>query len=266
MIGLLTIAGLVGACALFKKRGAPIGKLPKRRIYREVAEAQSFGAEFLFDYDTQSARVKRSISEMCKLHNRTYPKRTPLTEEKYYKQLKRAYNAISGIGKTTLPYNESTIRNHRGDIIMLYRDYGTDDKILSDAIDYVIENYACMYNDRIGYYETLAYIARGGKFVWESKGVHRGVGELLGWISAPAERKLRISYLASPKKGAIYPEPFAESLAGYYGNDREVLNGVEECLMDVISKQQAIDIIMDIYIRDHNESELRESNLKDVPF
>lgn len=258
MIGLLTI-GLIGL-ALCKTKS--IGALPKRRIYREMATAQSSHVDFTLPYDQQDWIAKKAIKELTRLHNESRSRKAPTSEEKYYKQLRRAYNAISGIGKTNLPYKESIIHNHRGDEILRYRDYGSETDILWDAIDYVIENYAQMYESKIGYYETLAYLATGGKFVWNSKGVHRGIESLAFGKSAPAEKKLRVSYLSTPNKGAKYLEEFAHEHTGYYGDDQEILNGVIDCIKDVHSPKQAKDIILDIYLNDHEIDDQRS----DAPF
>lgn len=258
MIGLLTI-GLISLALCTKKRGVSgIGRtfkvIHKRRIYREMEIAQQSGVDFLLPYGEQSDRAKRTIYELTKRHNNS-SKRVPITDEKYFNQLRRAYNAISGIGQTKLPYKESSIKNHRGDTILIYRDYGTDSEMQQFANDYVLENYAQMTEQKIGYYETLVYIANGGKFIWDSKGVHRGVEKLLFGQKVPGEKKARRSYLATASKGGIYPEIFAESLMGYYGDDQEILAGVLECLREVDSRNQARKIIMDIYERDHTLSD-----------
>lgn len=264
MIGLLTIAGIIGM-ALCKKRGVsgigkPIRVKHKRRIYREMEIAQQSSVDFLKPYTEQSAHAKRAISELTKRHNNS-SKRVPLTDEKYFNQLRRSYNAISGIGRTRLPYKESQINNHRGDTILIYRDYGTDSEMMQFANDYVLENYAQRTDFDIGYYETLIYIANGGKFIWDSKGVHRGVEKLVFGKNSPSEKKARRSYLATESKGGVYPEVFAESLKGYYGDDHEILNGVLDCLREVQSAKQARETIMDIYEKDHTLSEYEE-----VPF
>lgn len=142
MIGLITIAGIIGM-ALCKKRGVsgigkPIRVKHKRRIYREMEIAQQSSVDFLKPYTEQSAHAKRAISELTKRHNNS-SKRVPFTDEKYFNQLRRAYNAISGIGRTRLPYKESQINNHRGDTILIYRDYGTDSEMMQLANDYVLK-------------------------------------------------------------------------------------------------------------------------------
>lgn len=234
---------------------AGIGRVKhKRRIYREMEIAQQSNVDFLAPYEEQEKRAKSAIHELTKRHNDS-SKRVPITDEKYFNQLRKAYNAISGIGQTKLPYRESRINNHRGDTILIYRDYGTDSEIQQFANEYVQENYAQMTEQKIGYYETLVYLANGGKFIWDSTGEHRGVEKLLFGKKAPGEKKARRSYLATKSKGGVYPETFAESLMGYYGDDHEILSGVLECLREVDSRNQARKMIMDIYERDHTLSD-----------
>lgn len=264
MIGLVVLAGLVGACLITKKRDVSGIGVPKRRIYREMATAQASHVDFTLPYDEQDWIAKKAITTLTNMHNKTRKLKNPITDEKYYKQLRRAYNMISGVGKTTLPYKESVVRNDRGDEILIYRDYGSETDILWDAIDYVIETYAQKLESQIGYYEALAYIATGGKFVWGSKGEHRGVEALIFGKSSPGERKARLSYLSTPSKGAKYPEAFAEEHTGYYGDDMEILNGVLDCIMQVHSQKQAKDMILELYFNDHKYSDYITEN--DTPF
>lgn len=274
MIGLLTI-GLIGL-ALCKKRGvsgigrisqvAGIGAAYKRRVYREIENLQN-DVDFDFAYEDQTDTAKRRIKEDCNFVNSQYPRRKPITPERYYKQLRRAYKAISGIGQTNLPYKTYTVLNHRGDIILQHRDYGTPDQMFQDAIDYVLLSHITDPKE-YGYWETVAAIATGKKFVWESKGVHRGIEQLaFGGGKHPKERKSRISYLASPQKGGMYPEVFAETIIGNsdfaheYMDEQEILNGVLYALFSIDSVKQAKDMILETYLDAHT---ITESS--DTPF
>lgn len=266
MIGLLTI-GAIALLALRKKRGvqnvAGIGAPYKRRIYQELA-AITPGADFNLPYEDQNDNIKRIVQENCNRLNSKYPNRIPITVERYFKQLRRAYNAISGIGETNLPYRESVVRNYRGDVILIHRDYGTQDEQLQDAIFYIEENYTSS-DFEIGYWNTLLAIATGQKFVWSSDGVHRGLESLVFGKSAPGERKLRISYLASPNKGGVYIERFVESITGdnwKATDDMELLDGALDAIRTVESVKQAKQIILDTYYKDH----ILEDNNPDLPF
>lgn len=266
MIGLLTI-GAIALLALRKKRGVSgIGAPYKRKIYQELAAINRL-ADFSLPYEDQSDFVKKTLIANCNMINSKYPKRKPITVERYYKQLKRAYNAISGIGETSLPYFESTIRNERGDIILIHRDYGSEDEFLWNACEWVADNYETN-SFEIGYWETIIAIALGKRFVWKSSGVHRGVEALVFGKSAPSERKARISYLASPDKGGVYPEKFAHTIwesTNSTADDQEILDGVLHAIRTTQSATQAKTWITDRYERDHIVEE-NEQEYLDVPF
>lgn len=266
MIGILAI-GAIALLALRKKRSVSgIGATAKRRLYFEISRLQPV-VDFRLDYDNQSPQAKEAIMENSNLYyNKQYPNRQPITPERYYKQLKRAYNSISGIGETDLPYRESKVRNEHGDVILIYRDYGSDEQKLRDAINYIEENYTSS-DFEIGYWNALLAIAAGYKFVWPSKGVHRGIEELVFGKSAPAERKARISYLATPEKGGLYPEPFIETIQNENWkatDEMEILDGMLDAFRTVESVKEAKQIIMDAYMRDHIVEE--DNRFENVPF
>lgn len=263
MIGLLTI-GLIGLALCKKRSVSGIGAAYKRRVYREIERLQPY-VDFDLSYDDQTDKAKKYIDEDSDFVNKQFPKREPITPERYYKQLRRAYRAISGIGATNLPYKTYTVRNNRGDIILQHRDYGTPEQMFQDAIDYLLQTRALDYYD-LGKWEAITAIATGKKFVWASKGVHRGVEEVAFGATSPMERKARISYLASPQKGGVYPEVFAESIVGNsdyaheYVDDQELLNGVIDALREVSSVKQAKEMILNKYI---NENTIPDS---ETPF
>lgn len=128
MIGLLTI-GLIGL-ALCKKRGmAGIGKVErvKRRIYKEIAAAQKLGVDFDLKYDELMDSDLKLLEQVGKMFGwkqtrRSIESRKPYTEA-YYNSLKRAYNAIAGVGIGASDYNTHTIRNGKGKIILQWREY-----------------------------------------------------------------------------------------------------------------------------------------------
>lgn len=252
MIGLLTI-GLIGLALCKKRRVSGIGATYKRRVYREIERLQPY-VDFDLSYDDQTDKAKKYIDEDSSFVNKQFPKRKPITPERYYKQLRRAYRAISGVGSTNLPYKTYEVYNHRGDLILQHRDYGTPEQIFQDAIDYILLNNT---NDsaEYGFWETVVAIATGKKFVWASKGVHRGIEKLIFGKSEPSERKQRISYLASPQKGGMYPEVFAESIIGNsnfaneYMDEQDILNGVLDAFLQIESVKQAKQMLIDEYIK-----------------
>lgn len=129
MIGLLTI-GLIGLALCAKKRGVSgIGKVErvKRRIYKEIAAAQKLGVDFDLKYADLSNSQLNSLEEVGHMFGWKQTKRSlesgRLYTEAYYNSLKRAYNAISGIGIGAADYDTYTIRNGKGKIILQWREY-----------------------------------------------------------------------------------------------------------------------------------------------
>lgn len=129
MIGLLTI-GLIGLALYTKKRGVSgIGKVErvKRRIYKEIAAAQKLGVDFDLKYADLSNSQLNSLEEVGHMFGWKQTKRSlesgRLYTEAYYNSLKRAYNAIAGIGIGAADYNTYTIRNGNGKIILQWREY-----------------------------------------------------------------------------------------------------------------------------------------------
>lgn len=129
MIGLLTI-GLIGLALCTKKRGVSgIGKVErvKRRIYKEIAAAQKLGVDFDLKYADLSNSQLNSLEQVGHMFGWKQTKRSlesgRLYTEAYYNSLKRAYNAIAGIGIGAADYNTYTIRNGNGKIILQWREY-----------------------------------------------------------------------------------------------------------------------------------------------
>ena len=266
MIGLITIAGILGTIALRKKRGvAGIGAAYKRRMYYEINRLQPV-VDFTLNYDDQTEVAKKAIEDLYNTYYKEiYPNRKPITPERYYKPLKRAYNAISGIGETALPYYESRVKNEYGDVILIHRDYGTPEQKLKDAYIWVEENYRLRNDYDTGWWDTVFAIADGKKFVWTSNESQRGIEKLLFGKTSPTERKQRISYLASPSKGGIYPERLIHEIwesTDRNADDTEIANGVLDAFREVTSVKQARQIFLDQYFKDHMiENEETDPNL-----
>lgn len=131
MIGLITIAGIVGVIALCKRKEAVSGigavQIVKRRIYKEIAAAQKLGVDFDLKYQDLMNSQLNSLEEVGKMFGWKQAKRSvesgkPYTEA-YYNSLKRAYNAIAGVGIGAADYDTYTIRNGNGKIILQWREY-----------------------------------------------------------------------------------------------------------------------------------------------
>ena len=263
---------LIGAGALWllrrKQNIAGIGmakRKAKRRIYSEIEAAQKAGIDLTSK--TGWEKQEKKLAKIMKAHNIVLQGNSDKPEaQRYFNSLRRAYNAIAG---TNLPYKTSRVYNENGDVILEYHDYNLQN-VLQDAVNWIEAETLpaiAMDGQRLGYFATICAIASGTKFVWTSKGVHRGVEKLLFGSSVPAERKLRISYLASPEKGGVYPEAFAHFILERYtdgnGDDQDITNGVLEALREIQSVGIAQKYCTDMYVEAHT---IDEQVPEDLPF
>lgn len=235
---------------------------PKRRIWTEIQKAQEAGIDLS---DPTGYKGKEKILRSMAYGKLARSVSAKPDEQRYFNQLRRAYKSIAGTG---LPHDQSVVRNENGDVILVYNDYHLD-QLPQKAADWVEQqaqqNAGAPYE--YGYWATVAAIARGKKFVWKSKGAHRGIEQLVFGQSAPAERKQRISYLATPEKGGVYPEKFAHSL--WQANDRqqddqEITNGVLQAILDTTSVGAAQQACVGAYLE---ANQVKEPLLyEEVPF
>lgn len=257
MLGLAACA----LCLLRKRSISGIGRVAKRRIYEEIATLQSRGVDMTCpSWDKLEPNEKKAVVETANQYHYKQPARsTKAYGEAYFNQLRRAYIAISGIGKTDLTPRESQIYNREGDIILIYRDYGTPDQQLRAAYDMVEEFPIGAENG--AYWHTLSYIAQGGKIAWKTK--RKKDGALIGrgadsiFHGDDSERKARISYIGSEAKGAKNLDQLTHELwegnGGYdQGIDDSVIyNAVEDVVRSCMSRGQAQKEILDMYLSAH---------------
>lgn len=243
-----------------RKRKAP------RRIWKELEAAQRAGIDLS---DPNGWENNKGVLDRIMFTHEATPhsKSSKPTHQLYFNQLRRAYKSIAG---TTLPHDQSVIKNEYGDTVLVYNDYHLD-QLPARASEYILnETLPGLGNDysAIGYWATIAAIAQGQKFVWTSKGVHRGVQQLVFGGNNPSERKARISYLASLEKGGMYPEMFAhkvwESYTDGNGDDQEITDGVLEALRTCTSVGQAQEACVNAFISAHQSQE--PLLYEDVPF
>ena len=177
--------------------------------------------------------------------------------EQYFNNLQKAYRAISGIGYSTLPYKESKVYNGNGDEIMRYRDYGTYEQQLRDAIDYLSEG----NDEKALYWYIVGLVALGEvKLLWTVDAKERAKGnkglkeELFGGSAAGEKREYR-AVLATKEKGGVTPDRFAHRLWEHMGNDRlddlQVRDILLEAVRDFHNRKQAEDFLMKKYLDDH---------------
>ena len=271
------VGALVGAGLLWmlhkKKSVAGIGatRREKRRIWREIAEAQDAGVDFT---DPSGWQNKKGVLDRIMFEYGAEPSRGKSDKpihQRYFNQLRRAYNTIAGIGKTDLPHEHYEITNQYGDTILEWNDFKLD-QLPQKAANWIESEFIPgLGNDykSIGEWATLAAIATGTRFVWNSPDdIHRGASEMLFGRSVPGERKVRISYLATPEKGGVYVEQFAHHIwerdTDSNGDDLEITDGVLDALRNTVSKGQAQDKCIDMYIS--AKTTVKSEPHEDVPF
>lgn len=266
LIGLGVCAAAFLWCRKHTKGTSGIGALKKqpRRIWKEVEQAQKHGIDLTDPEGWKGNEETLSWMSQGKL---SASKSGKSDEERYFNQLRRAYQSIAG---TDLPYKESKVYNENGDVILVYRDYEKD-KMLARAIEEMKDNWWSQnLSGKGAMMQTIADIASGNlKFVWSSKGEHRGVEKLVFGQSVPSERKQRISYLASPEKGGMYPEAYAHLLweqTDGNADDMEILDGVLEAIRQCPSVGKAREDVMYEYIKNHSTAWEDSERNDDVPF
>lgn len=255
------IIGIVALALLKGRKASGVGKVPKRRIFTEIATAQNRGIDLSMPYDEADSKV---LSELAKRFGfRPSARSAKSASEQYFNSLRRTYNAVSGIGATDLPYSTSVVRNANGDVIITYNDYGTPEQQLHDAYNAIEE--MPITNVDSAYWHALLYIAQGGKVVWKtskSKGgelIGRGAADILN--NSEQERKARISYLGSAAKGGKTLDQLThylwESSGGYErgADDSAIYDGVEQAVLSCQSRKQAQQDILNMYYSAHQIQE-----------
>ena len=234
-----------------------IGKLPKRRIYNELAAAQNAGADFEHPYSDAFGSELSRLAE--KFGYKGSSKSSKSLPEQYYNNLQRAYRAIAGVGATTLPYRESKVYNGNGDEIIRYRDYGTYEQQIRDAIDYL----SAGAGEKSLYWYIVGLVALGEvKLLWTVDAKERAKGnkglkeELFGGSAAGEKREYR-AVLATKEKGGVTPDRFAHRLWEHMGDDRlddlQIRDILLEAVRDYHDRKEAENAIMGEYLDAHME-------------
>ena len=276
MTGLL----LIGAFALWfltkKKDPEQIGKV---KFLKAISEAQKCGFKFGTDKTKFTGREILDLDNIGKSNGYRQTKTSRESGKPYhqavYDYLNSKFKQIAGIGKIDYPYTPYKIYNENDDLVLEYRDYDPD-LDLRKAID-ELDAYVNMPR-RYGELATYAFLADGGKFVWESKKTKSGTrtaagvkDELFGSDRTPAEthqyeKKARRKILGSPDKGAQYPVKFAESISSnvMIDDSREVLNGVLDALRSCSTPEDAKKYLLDQYYEQYRVEDPQRN--EDLPF
>lgn len=282
----LIIGGLALLVLLAKRKkksntGNNAGGIGRVKYFKAMMEAQREGVPFgSYKPEDLTKEDKLALSYIGTKNGYKQGKKSVENGTEYavavWKYLNSKYKQISGIGATNLPYEVYTIVNENGDVIIEEHNYDKE-RDYQNAIQDV--ELAAMSNARsCGYWNTILYIASGGKFAWDSK--YNGTtvisyglrDELFGSRDSRGEALLRMSgkkvkeslpnekknYRKILNKDGAYIQSFAESLwQNADGADRfdsqEIADGVIEALMSVTSKEDAKDVILDYYYKSFDE-------------
>lgn len=247
-------------------KGTGVGAVrKKRRIFAQLADLQGrySGITAGKKWADMTESEREMITSRAEANGFSGSSRSSKSlGEQYYNSLLRAYQSISG---TTLPYHQSMIYNDNGDMIMMYRDYGTEEQRKKDAYDW--------WDDQMldPYSRVISYIAHGGLLKWSGKKKgERGIRQMVfaTRTNADKERKLRFSYISNRGRSFdglaehIWGENYLRQDWDMY-SDQDVINAIQEVVLNVQSRGQAQRIILDAYMDAHQDDNRYEEQ---VPF
>lgn len=264
MIAELLLAA--GALWLIRKNKSISGigalkRKKKRYIWKEVQWAQDNNID-LDDkngYEKHEDKLAKKAEQF--IHNESdRPKYI-----RYFNQLRRAYQSISGTG---LKPTQSIVYNDLGDVILVHYDYHLD-QLPQLAAEHFRKSVSATDGYTIGYWYTITGIALGTlKFIWKGDKIHRGVEAMVFGRQAPTERKKRISYLANANKGGVTVDQYAhqlwQNITDGNGDDQEIANGIMDAIREFNSVGEAQDYIIAEYLKYIAPQEA--SLWQDIPF
>lgn len=262
------LLGLGAAVALLAIRknasvsGIGAARKKKQSIWFDVERAQQAG----IDLSDKDAWMKHESLLRKMASGKIREDGAKPMEQRYFNKLSRAYKSVAGLN---IRPEEAVVRNEYGDTVLIYRDFHLDELPERAAQEMYDENESLWTGGADAAYRlTIAAIALGKvKFVWKSKKEHRGVEQLIFGASAPSERKQRISYLATPEKGGVYPEMWAHRIWerwGGSGDTQEITDGVLDAIRDCESVGWARKYCLDSFIEHHQVEE--PALYEDMPF
>jgi len=242
-----------------ERRVDGVGKI-KRRIYHEMQSLQHSNVPLNETWDRLTSEEQNAVERIARQYNYVQSASSKKSYgEAYYNSIRRQYAAISG---TSLPCEESYVYNSNGDEIIRYRDYGTQEQQMQGAKNWIEESIRPGGGINDAMFATLLYIANGGKFIWSQTpgGVKQECFATSG--SAEAERKARISYLASKNKGGKTVLAVAHQIFERYDIDDMVArDAVCQVLLSYQSVAEVNNEIYTMYVDAH-----QKQNPNDAPF
>lgn len=282
MITKLLLSGLGLALFLkWRKKTTKTSGVGKLNFIILCSRAQKLGIPLYVKYEELTKKQRDALKQLAHEYGYTLTKNREekglsLTEA-FYKFLQTKYKSIrkvSGIGLLNrIPTGgQFPVYDEDGNVIATYYDFieRTPDSVLySQALTAIDE--ATGDPKDYAYWQTIKYIANGGKFVWDDKKETKDGRVLLYGLESllfgkgkkhPEERKKRRGMLAAPEKRGQYPEKFAESLIQFFPggvDDYYLKEGVIDALRSVNSKADAAAEIMSVWGRDY-EFEQAEAN------
>lgn len=253
MIGLI-ISGILAKAAI-DNRTSGVGKI---KTYAAINRAQDYGIEFGKRPDELTSQEELHLKSVGKYFGIKQPSSSTTSYPTYvYRKLNSAYKAISGIN---YPYQEFVVKNDRGDIILIHRDYDKERDLIEAGKELPGEHECNNYRD--GYIATVYYLATGGRFHWKSSQYQNGVEAEIFGKKSPDERKLRMQALTNSKHpDGYYPVSFAEYLVSDNGDELDVRDGVFDAIRDFYSPAAAKEYILDNYYKQFQYEEMPEEEL-----
>lgn len=268
-MNVLLIGLLAGAALLLRNKSNNGISGVRRNYYKEIAELQRNGVDLTLRYDELDAKQKAAVSFVSKQSGYTSKSTRYTLSEAFYRSCVSAYKKIAGgVGIVNYPYETYNIRNRRGDVVLEYRDYD-EDRDLKRAIDMLPSPGDDMIRtDNEAYWATISFIAQGGKFVWKNKYAPGSKAKLLSGVEAlfgnsKGERKLYMGICATPERGGVYWEQWAEML----NLEEDMRGGVEDAIRSCNTQTQAKEMVLDSYYKQFETPDIPEyETQEEVPF
>lgn len=280
---LIFSAIIAGAALLVRKRNQQVEGVGN--IFRDISNVQRAGIDIDTDYlnltDVQQNWLQNYARNVAHYRQGKSSRARYSIGEAFFRSLKSIYkkiNAVSGVGAfddpSLLTYTEYPIYDRNGDVAIIFHDNDDSPMLqqLKDTCSAICEEAQNCKDENIAYYQTLFYVAGGGKFVWNGKKkggtvLYRGLKEEM-FPASNGERKAYISILAKREKGGVTIDNLAESWSANNGDFFATKNGIMEALQSISSSGDAKMLLRKAADQMRNDAiRAREDEYyKDVPF